>query len=185
MNRNAALSQHIYLTGYRGTGKTSVGEILARRIGRPLVDLDDAVELAAGKTIRELFETDGETAFRDFETECLRVVAQRADNGGVGEVISLGGGAILRQENREMIRQSGICIWLDADAQTLAERIGGDEASGQRRPALTQYDELEEIRQLLCQREPLYREAADHRIDTAGKSVEAIADEVEKLLEIG
>ena len=97
-------------------------------------------------------------------------------------VVSLGGGAILSEDNRGVIRQSGICFWLDADAETIAERIHRDQTTTDRRPPLTSLGELEEIRQLLTQRRNLYEAAASHRIDTGGKSVEQVATEILALL---
>lgn len=173
-------TQHIYLTGYRGTGKTSVAKILADRLGRPMVDLDDLVESTAGCSIAQIFAKDGEPAFRDLETECLETVAKRsaaADPTG-GEIVSLGGGAILRERNRSLIADSGVCIWLYADAQTLSERILGDQTSEERRPALTDLDHMQEIRQLLGQREPLYRSVAQHHFDTSQKTIQQIAEEI-------
>jgi shikimate kinase len=174
---NQPSHQHIYLTGYRGTGKSSVGRILADRLARTLVDLDDRIESAAGMTIREIFNEGGESSFRDWETKCLELVVAEAN-----EVVALGGGAILRDRNRELISHSGVCVWLDADADTLAQRIFGDESTAQRRPSLTELSPVEEIRQLLRQREPLYRQASQYRVDTGGKSPEEIADEIIRLL---
>ena len=170
---------HIYLTGYRGTGKTSVGKILSETLEYPLVDLDDEIESEAGKTIREIFADGGETTFRDLETACLDAVAKHSD---CRKIVSLGGGAILRPENRALIASSGTCVWLDADAETIAERINADATTGDRRPALTLLGQMDEIRELLQQREPLYREAANHRVDTAGKTIERIASEIAALL---
>ncbi|MGB7344391.1 MAG: shikimate kinase [Pirellulaceae bacterium] len=169
--------QHIYLTGYRGTGKTSVGKILAHRLDRQLVDLDDRVEAAAGKTIREIFDEGGEKSFRDWESKCLKLVTSETNG-----VIALGGGAILRESNRDLIASSGICFWLDADAATLAERIFGDQSTHSRRPALSDLDPADEIRHLLAQREPLYRAVSKHRIETTGKTIDAIAAEIHELL---
>ena len=179
--RKVTFKQHIYLSGYRGTGKSSVGRILAQRLDRPFVDLDDEVEQRAGRSIREIFDGGGEEAFRDLETRCLTEVAQE----DVASVISLGGGAILRDQNREQIRATGICIWLDADAQTLAERINADQSTGQRRPALTKLSHLEEIQSMLSVRKPLYQSTSDHRIDTKGKSVNSVAEQALKLLGLG
>lgn len=171
-------SSLLYLTGYRGTGKTSVGAVLARRLDRPMIDLDHTVEQAAGRTIREIFAAGGEEAFRDAESECLEEVAH-----GPSAVVALGGGAILRPANRQLIRGSGRCIWLDADVDTLAERIAADTTTAERRPALTDRGQREEIRQLLETRRPLYRDVSDHRIDTAGKTVQEIAEEILARLE--
>jgi shikimate kinase len=167
------MQQHLYLTGYRGTGKTSVGVTLAKSLGRLVIDLDQVIEANAGKSIREIFDQGGEPLFRRLETEALTTVADAPR-----AVVSLGGGAILSEENRAVIRQSGICFWLDADAQTIAERIHRDQTTADRRPPLTSLGEIEEIRQLLSERRDLYEAAANHRIQTAGKSVDEVASEI-------
>lgn len=163
----------LYLTGYRGTGKTSVGAVLARRLGVPLIDLDRTVEQAAGRTIREIFAAGGEEAFRDAESESLAKIAREEH-----AVVALGGGAILRPINRQQIRDSGRCFWLDADANTLVQRITADTTTTDSRPALTRMDPRDEIRELMTIRRPLYQEVSDHRIDTVGKTVEQVADEI-------
>ncbi len=164
-------TKHIYLTGFRGTGKTSVGAFLARTLRRTVIDLDGVVTANAGKSISEIFQDGGEGAFRDLESNALESVSQ-AENA----VISLGGGAILRAGNRAIIRSTGICVWLDCDAETIVSRLRDDDASLEQRPALTQLDELHEIRQLLQVRQPLYQQASDYRLDTAGKTIEQVAD---------
>jgi shikimate kinase len=167
------VSQHLFLTGFRGTGKSTVGAILGRRLDRSTIDLDQRIEQLAAKSIREIFDQGGETLFRELETTALQqVVAFPA------AVVSLGGGAILRESNRDLLLQSGVCFWLDADAETVARRLRNDTTSGQRRPALTNLPELDEIRHLLQQRQPLYALAADHRIETDGKSAEEVAEEI-------
>jgi shikimate kinase len=165
------------LTGYRGTGKTSVGEIVAQKLGLPLVDLDQRIEVDAHLTIREIFDRGGEAEFRRRETLALRSVASDTPS-----VVALGGGAILSEENRQCIRRTGTCVWLVADPATLASRIAGDQSTAERRPALTPLDPTAEIRHLLAQRAPLYASAADYRIDTTGKSTHEVADEVITLI---
>jgi shikimate kinase len=167
------MPQHLYLTGYRGTGKTSVGVTLAKSLGRLVVDLDQVIEANAGKSIREIFDQGGEPLFRQLETEALMTVADAPQ-----AVVSLGGGAVLSEENRGIIRRSGICFWLDADAETIAERIHHDQTTADRRPPLTSLGELEEIHQLLSERRNLYEAAANHRIETVGKSVDEVASEI-------
>ena len=93
-------------------------------------------------------------------------------------MIALGGGAILREANRDLLAQSGVCFWLDADAETLYGRLRNDDTTTERRPALTGLGELEEIRELLQRRRPLYENAANHRIETAGKTSQEVADEI-------
>ena len=170
-------SRHLYLTGYRGTGKTTVGLMLAKTVGCPVIDLDQNIEEKAGKSIREIFDQGGESMFRQLETEALAGVADQTPS-----VVSLGGGAILSAANRQMIRRSGVCFWLDADAKTIFSRIQADESTVERRPALTSLEELDEIRQLLSQRRALYAEAADHRIETTGKPIQQVAHEILELL---
>ncbi len=164
---------HIYLTGYRGTGKTSVAVLVAKQMARPLVDLDLVVEANSGKSIREIFDQGGESMFRRLETEALESVAQMPP-----AIISLGGGAVLSEENRERIRQTGSCVWLDADAETIAGRLKGDASTADRRPALTDLSEIEEISGLLKQRRTLYDQVSDLRIDTAEKTVQEVASEI-------
>jgi shikimate kinase len=172
------LSQHIYLTGYRGTGKTTVGALIASKWPLPLVDLDKKIEFDHAKTIRQIFDEGGEPLFRKFEAGALREVAA-----GPQSIVSLGGGAIVRKENRELIRQSGVCIWLDATAETLAKRIQNDVSTSQSRPSLTSQGLLEEIAPLLKQRDSMYREVATARIDTTGKSIDQVAAEAIEVLE--
>ncbi|TVP99040.1 MAG: shikimate kinase [Planctomycetaceae bacterium] len=165
--------KHIYLTGYRGSGKSSVGRILAKRTGLPWIDLDDEIERETGRAIREIFADGGESTFRDIEQQSLRRVSELPPH-----VVSLGGGAVLRPANRQRIRDTGICVWLHVDARTALRRLGRDRSTSSRRPALTNLPLKGEIETLLAQREPLYREAANHRIETRSQRVTAIARQV-------
>jgi shikimate kinase len=167
------LKSHLFFTGLRGTGKTSVGSIVAQSLGIGRVDLDDRVERDAGQPIGEVFRTRGESGFRDLESAALLALPVSPPL-----VITLGGGAILRAENRRWIERHGVCIWLDASPEVLAERIAGDQATETRRPALTELSPLEEIRQLSRQRQSHYQAVADHRVETDGKSVQQVAQEV-------
>src|ERR1044071_3248167 len=107
----------IFLTGFRGAGKTGVGEILARRLGVPFVDLDRHIELRAGMTVREIFAAQGEPAFRRLETEALRAEPDA--------VIATGGGAPVYEWNAQLLRASGISVFLNPSFAALAGRIGG------------------------------------------------------------
>lgn len=167
----------VYLTGYRGTGKTSVGEILSDELKIPLIDLDVQIESEAGKSIREIFEEGGEELFRDYESRELQRAANRDSS-----VISLGGGAVLRPTNRDLIRQRGVCVWLDATPETLAVRIAGDATSAARRPSLTELSPLDEVTRLMRDRESLYREIASHKIQTENKTIAAVAAEIIEFL---
>ncbi len=165
--------QHLYLTGYRGTGKSAVGAALAKRFGRRLIDLDQVIQSTAGKSIREIFDFGGESLFRNLESEALAKVSQSAP-----AIISLGGGAILSEQNRQIIRETGTCVWLVATAQTIAQRIGADATTAARRPPLTSLDQQTEIQQLMQQRQPMYEAAADYKIDTEGVTIDEVAAQV-------
>jgi shikimate kinase len=164
---------HVYLTGYRGCGKSTAGKLLAARLDLPYCDLDDDIEATAGMTIAEIFAAEGEPGFRDRETACLTTVSIPPRR-----VISLGGGAILRPGNCQIIAATGWCVWLDADPAEIAERLATDRSTGSRRPALTNLPAASEIVAIMQQREPLYRAVADYRVDTTSRSVDEIVDEI-------
>ena len=164
---------HIYLTGYRGSGKTSVGRLLGQRLLLSVIDLDDRIEAAAEMSIREIFEHEGEAGFRDRESAALRDMRIELPS-----VVSLGGGAILREENRQLIAATGFCVWLKADVDTVLERLTRDAATADRRPALTTLPQREEIASLLASRESIYASVSNVAIDVTGKGLVKIADEV-------
>jgi len=160
------------LIGSRGTGKSSVGRVLAARLDRPFIDADTALEARLGISIAELFKIYGEPHFRDHEAATLRELTET----GAPLVLATGGGVILREENRDRLRRFGTVIWLTADPAILAARLAADPAND--RPALTALGAVEEIVHVLNARSPLYRETADLVISTDGKSVEAVAEEI-------
>jgi shikimate kinase len=170
------LSRHLYLTGFRGTGKTSVAARLAAALATRPIDLDDVIEKDNGKSIRQIFSIEGETFFRDQETVALNRVSSETP-----AVISLGGGAILRAENRDVIAATGTCVWLDASAKEICARVLSDSTTAERRPALTKLSQQDEIETLLAERRPIYESSANHRIDTTGKSINEVAKEILKL----
>lgn len=162
---------NLYLIGYRGTGKTTIGRLVAAARGWPCVDADEEIERQAGKSVAEIFREQGEPAFRDLEAEAVADLAARQSH-----VVSLGGGAILREESRKLLKATGRTIWLTASPHTILARLEQDAWTRQRRPALTQHaNQLAEIEQLLAAREPLYRACADKIIDTEGRSAAEIA----------
>ncbi|MDZ4198721.1 MAG: shikimate kinase [Kiritimatiellia bacterium] len=166
------LSKHrnLVLVGFMGTGKTVVGRLLAARLRRGFVEMDERIATRAGKTISDIFEQDGEPAFRRMERDL--VVELAADP---GRVISAGGGAILDSRNLEDFNRTGEVVCLTATPEILMERLRTDRS----RPLL-QGDREGRIRELLKVRLPLY-EAIPLRIDTAGRSPEAVAEEVMRL----
>ncbi len=166
----SADTRHIVLVGMMGAGKTTVGHRLAARLGRRMVDSDELIEARTGRTVREIFERDGEPAFRVLETAAL---VEALD---VPEplVIAAAGGVLMRPENREALQRSGaLVVWLRADPAVLAVRA----TRGVHRPLLDG-DPDAAMRRLLPEREPLYREAADVVIDTDALDVDAIADRI-------
>ena len=162
----------VFLIGYRGTGKSAVAELLAERLGWDAVDADALIEARAGQNIREIFQREGEAGFRAREAILLEELCGRSNL-----VIATGGGVILRDENREHLRKSGLSVWLTADASTIWQRLQTDVTTAQRRPNLT-VGGLPEVEELLRVREPLYRACADLTVDTVGRSPEDVADEV-------
>ena len=170
--------QHIFFIGYRGSGKTSVGEILAAQLAREFLDTDAMIQAEQGRSIQQIFADDGQEAFRDFETQTIRACCDR----NVPAVVSLGGGAILRAENRELFKCADV-IWLRAAAEVLAARISQDPASEGQRPGLSDAKTvLAEVELILAQREPLYTQCADMIVETADQTARQIADIIARQL---
>jgi len=164
---------NIVLIGYRGTGKTSVAQHLALRLGRPWVDADVEVELAAGKPIAGIFHEDGESFFRDLESEVLLRLL-----GDDNQVIALGGGAILRPENRQRLHNLESVVWLKASPDSIHCRLASDPATIKQRPNLTADGGMSEIIQVLAEREALYHECAGVQVDTENKDIADVAEEI-------
>ena len=161
------------LIGYRGTGKSTVARILAHRLGWEWTDADVEIELLAGKSIKAIFEDDGEEAFRDLESAVAKELTQRNPL-----VLALGGGAVLREENRKLLRAAGPVVWLTATPETLAARIAADTSTSERRPNLTSHGGITEIIAMLDKRTPLYRDCASLVVDTENKTAAEVADEI-------
>ncbi len=168
---------NIILIGFRGTGKTTIGKMLAQRLGKEFVDADAYLEQKEGKSVKDIFAEGGEKLFREIET---RVIAElcRLDD----QVIATGGGAILREENVRALKRNGIVVLLDADVDTIHKRIHKDTTTEQRRPSLTNRNAYEEIEYLLEYRRPLYDRTADFVISTASMSPNAAANKIITLL---
>jgi shikimate kinase len=156
---------HIWLIGMMGTGKTTVGALVAQKLVRPFVDLDTEIMVATGKTIPDLF-AEGEPIFRAAEAQVLGVAA-----GGETAVISTGGGAILSQSNLDAMKDTGVTVLLTASVATIAKRIGDDDD----RP-LAQGDEA--LTAIADLRMATYLAASDYAVDTEGKSAGAVVEEV-------
>jgi shikimate kinase len=163
----------IFLIGYRGTGKSTVAKLLAERLKLDSIDADDEIEIRAGKTIAAIFTEQGEGVFRDLEAHVLSALCRRQS-----VVISLGGGAVLRAENRAAIRGAGRVVWLTAGVDTIEARLAADSTTANRRPNLTAAGGRTEIESLLAEREPKYRECATLIVATDGKTLAEVADEI-------
>jgi shikimate kinase len=165
---------NVVLIGYRGTGKSTIGRLVAKRLQMPFVDADEELERRAGRTIRDIFASDGEIGFRELESQVVADLLSRDQT-----VVALGGGAVLRPENRQVIRAAqNRVVWLQALAETLFDRIYGDPTTHARRPNLTAGGGMEEVVRLLAMREPLYRECAECSIDTEEKAPHLVAAEI-------
>lgn len=151
---------NVVLIGYRASGKTTVGRLLADRLWLDFVDTDVLVQRRAGATIREIFQAQGEAHFRGLEAEVIKEVAS-IDK----QVIAAGGGAVLAAENMNALKKNGRVIWLQATAEALWDRMRADPATADARPNLTGAGGLEEIKTLLVAREAAYRAAADATLD--------------------
>jgi shikimate kinase len=163
----------IFLIGYRGTGKSSVARHLAERLGYDSVDADAEIERRAGKSIAAIFAEDGEAAFRDLESQLVAELT-----GLRRTVIALGGGAVLRESNRNAIRAAGPVVWLTAAVDVIAARLAADPTTAGRRPNLTKTGGRAEVEALLADREPIYRQCATFVVNTDRKTCAQVADEI-------
>ena len=165
----------LFLVGYRATGKTTVGKLVADRLDLRFVDADGYLESACGKSVRELFRDGGEAGFRDLESVTLGELALvEVWN---DHVVSTGGGVVIRPVNRAYLR-GGFVARLTASAATIHARMTADAVTFGARPNLTPGGGLREVEALLAEREPWYREVADVTVDTEGRSPEAVADAI-------
>jgi shikimate kinase len=160
------------LVGYRGSGKSTVGQILAGRLNRPFLDVDLEIAARAGLSIPAMFAQWGEPVFRDWEERVLADLTSRFPDA----IVAAGGGAVLRQANRYRIHEFGFVIWLAANPAVLAARLTTDPQGLGARPALTSAGTLDEIHDVLATRTPLYQDLADAMIDTSDTSPDAVAD---------
>lgn len=166
--------QSIVLIGFMGAGKSSIGIALARKTGLSCFDTDEIVSKRFGSPVAEIFARFGEEDFRDAETEVLRQLA-----GPEPAIIVTGGGIVLRHENVKMLRALGQVVSLEADAETLFRRISRRAT----RPLLQTENPRATLVELLRVRDPLYRAAADVRLDTSGLTHDEVADAILKRIE--
>jgi shikimate kinase len=164
---------NIILIGPMGAGKSTIGKLLAHTLNRTFLDSDKEIEHRTGASIPLIFEIEGEAGFRDREVAAIHEITR-----GDGWVMATGGGAILREENREIFTQRGFVVYLHATVQQQAERTAMDT----QRPLLQTPDRIGKLSALMTEREPLYRAAADLVIETAGKSPRIVVDMIQQHL---
>lgn len=162
--------KHIFLIGYMGSGKSTIGCKLSYRLRRPFIDTDKRIENRQKCTINEIFEQYGEEAFRDMETDCLKEL----QNEKSGHVIAVGGGLVLRVQNRQLLKQLGTCIYLKAEPDTIYKRLLGDTS----RPLLKGDELYQKIVKMIEEREPVYQSCADLVVTVDQKKIDEIVSEI-------
>ncbi len=163
---------NLVLIGYRGTGKSTIAQLLGARLQWPVLAIDAEIVRREGRSIPEIVADRGWTRFRDIESA---VTAEAS--AGDGQVLDCGGGVILRPENTAALKANGHVTWLTAPIDVLAARIAGDA----NRPSLTGKPVADEVRDVLAEREPLYRAAADAIVDTGSDTPENCAERIAEL----
>ncbi|AWB34634.1 shikimate kinase AroK [Orrella marina] len=156
----------IYLVGMMGSGKSTIGKVLARSLNMPFMDLDHQIESKCGVKIPLIFEIEGEEGFRKREAQVLEEVTRQT-----GIVMATGGGAILQEHNRALLRERGIVVYLKASVEELYRRTCRD----RNRPLLATQDPKARLREILADREALYDEVADIIMETSSSTVTSVA----------
>jgi len=160
---------NVILVGPMGAGKTTIGRHLATLLHKRFVDVDHEIEKRTGVTIPVIFEIEGEAGFRRRECAAIEELTQSRDM-----VLATGGGAVLQEENRKLLKERGTVVYLQADIETLVERTRRD----RNRPLLQTEDPRGKIEELLRQREPIYREVADVVVDTGQRAPTSVARDI-------
>lgn len=163
------MSQNIYLIGFMGVGKSTIGKLLAEEMNGQLVEMDEAIEAEQKMTINEIFTEHGEAYFRDLESALVARISRESN-----QIVSCGGGAVLREENVANMKKSGKIVFLSATPETIYQRV----RYSTNRPLLNGNMNVEYIAELLEKRRALYEGAADVTIATDGKEVQEIVREV-------
>jgi len=170
------MKSSIALIGFMGVGKTAVGKVLAKKLNRKFVELDSLIEHKAGKPIPEIFQQDGEVAFRELEIEATREVSEDKN-----QIIACGGGLVLNKINIDRLKRDSVIVYLTASPRVILKRVSnGDEE----RPVLKASNKAEKIQEVLRFRKPFYERAADFKIDTSKVDTASVAEQiVEKVKE--
>ena len=157
---------NIVLIGYRCSGKTAVGRVLADELGMSFADTDLLIEEDAGESIEAVISTKSWDHFRNLERVLIEKISEK-DN----QVIATGGGVVVNQKNVKALKRDGWVVWLDAKPKVLKERMDKEQQSGNIRPSLTGTDPLAEIEEVMNTRRPMYQEAGDIEVDTTSLSI--------------
>lgn len=171
--RQGRIPGNIFLVGLMGAGKTSVGKLLAKRLGKTFYDCDQELERATGVKIPVIFEIEGEACFRAREARMLAELASRRDI-----VLATGGGAVLSADNRKLLAGNGVVVYLRAVVADLWQRTRHD----RNRPLLKTAEPRARLEHLFAERDPLYRSVADIIVDTGSQSLGSLAQRLEQLL---
>ncbi len=171
-----SMKDNLILIGYMGCGKSSVGVKLSYRLKRTLIDTDKWIEKKQNMTVSEIFASKGEEAFRRMETDCLKELLECADK----QIISVGGGLPVKEENHGLLKQLGRVIYLKVTPEAVYERLKGDTT----RPLLQVEDPMKKIREMLDIRGPIYEKCADMIIEVSEKSFTRILEEIEEKLSL-
>ena len=163
--------EKIILTGYRATGKSSIGKILADLLGFGFIDTDQAIEKRQGETIAEMVGRGGWDLFRRKEEDMLLELASSKN-----KVIATGGGAVMHAKAWAKLRKNALAVWLTADVKTICQRLAADSDSEDQRPPLTEMGTMDEIAMVLSERQPLYEKSSDLTVNTEGRTPEEVAE---------
>ncbi len=163
--------EKVILTGYRATGKSSIGKILADMLGYGFIDTDQAIEKRQGETITEMVSRGGWDLFRRKEEDMLLELARSRN-----KVIASGGGSVLHENAWAKLRKNALVVWLTADVKTICHRLAADNDMEDQRPPLTEMGTMNEIAMVLSERQPLYKKSSDLTINTEGKNPEEVAE---------
>lgn len=166
---------NIVLIGYRCSGKSSVGRYIADKTGRKFIDTDELIKKKAGSTIEEKISDSGWEDFRELEKGIVKEVSD-SDN----LVIATGGGIVMDEENILNLKRNGFVVWLKGDLEVISARMNSDEENGDIRPSLTGENPVDEIKDVMDIREPLYRKAGDMAVDTSYLSIPEVAELIMK-----
>lgn len=166
---------NIYLIGYRCTGKTTVGKLLAGYLEWVFIDTDDKIVEATGKSIKEIVDSQGWEVFRKFERDAIKSASSCRSH-----VVSTGGGAVLDEKNVNIMKRTGSLVWLKASAKTIQQRLVEDQTTQAYRPSLTHHGINNEVKDTLKMRIPYYERAMDYGVDTDTATVEDICWEIVK-----